>query len=163
MSKDRSMNRRKAFLINPKFQINVIAKVIILALVNNLIFFSAVRYFFKDLQGTALNIGLPKTHIFFTFIEGQYNDLLWLILIASFISFLLIVFFGILISHKIAGPLYRLSQDLIDMSEKNYVKEVIFRKGDYFQELKEAINTFNRDRITKIKTSSSSKDGLPNE
>ena len=136
------MNRRKSFLINPKFQINVIGKVVILALINNFIFFTAVRYFFKDLQSTALAIGLPESHIFFTFLESQYYDLFILILIASFISFCLIVFFGILISHKIAGPLYRLSQDLQSMVETNKNRDVIFRKGDYFQDLKVIINEF---------------------
>ncbi len=142
MNREVTMNRRKSFLINPKFQINLIGKVVILALVNNLIFFTAVRYFFKDLQATALKIGLPKTHIFFTFLEGQYNDLFMLILIASFVSFLLIVFFGVLISHKIAGPLYRLSQDMEEMIESKRMREIIFRKGDYFQELKTSVNKF---------------------
>ncbi|MAF78480.1 MAG: hypothetical protein CME63_16595 [Halobacteriovoraceae bacterium] len=140
------MNRRKSFLINPKFQINVISKVVVLALVNNLIFFSAVRYFFLDLKDTALKIGLPKGHIFFTFIESQYQDLTWLILIASLLSFLLIVFFGIIISHKIAGPLYRLSQDLLSMSKGSKLRQIIFRKGDYFQELKFSVNQFILER-----------------
>ncbi len=141
------MNRRKSFLINPSFQINVIGKVVILALINNLIFFTAVRYFFKDLQSTALKIGLPKTHIFFTFIESQYHDMLWLILIASFLSFCLIVVFGILISHKIAGPLYRLSQDLMAMSDGGNTREILFRKGDYFQELKQSVNVFISKKV----------------
>ncbi len=154
------MNRRKSFLINPNFQINVISKVVILALINNLIFFTAVRYFFKDLQATALKIGLPKNHIFFTFLESQYIDMLWLIFIASFISFCLIVVFGVLISHKIAGPLYRLSQDLISMSEGEGAREILFRKGDYFQELKQAVNQFiiNKVGVSKVENSKDSKE-----
>jgi methyl-accepting chemotaxis protein len=140
------MNKRKDFLINPKFQINMIGKITLLALVNNLIFITAVRYFFKDLQQTALKIGLPQNHIFFTFLETQYTDMFLLIIVASIVSFLLIVIFGLMISHKIAGPLYRLAHDLNAMAAGEEIREVIFRKGDYFQELKVSFNEFIHKR-----------------
>lgn len=150
------MSQRKSFLINPKFQINVISKVFVLALVNNLIFFGTIHYFFVDLKDTALNIGLPKTHIFFTFLELEYHDILWLVLLASVLSFCLIVFFGVLISHKIAGPLHQLSQALVSMTEGGKAQEISFRKGDYFQDLNQTVNQFIHKKVItpEVQTSS---------
>lgn len=143
------MSKRKSFLINPKFQINLISKVFVLALANNLVFFSAIYYFFIDLKETALNIGLPKKHIFFTFLELEYHDILWPILLASILSLVLvlIVIFGVLISHKIAGPLHQLSQALVSMTEGGSAREISFRKGDYFQDLNETVNHFIYKKI----------------
>jgi len=47
---------------------------------------------------------------------------------------------SIVISHKIAGPLYKLSQYLKSIKDDNPKGKLFFRKGDYFQEIAESYN-----------------------
>lgn len=60
---------------------------------------------------------------------------------AGVISLLILTLGGIYISHKVAGPLYRLKKNLEQSSMKN-LKSVGFRKGDYFTDIKDAFNAF---------------------
>jgi hypothetical protein len=62
-------------------------------------------------------------------------------LATSIITFLTIAVGGLVLSHKVAGPLYRLTQHLKRSSPEN-IKPVQFRKGDYFPEIQDAFNEF---------------------
>jgi hypothetical protein len=60
----------------------------------------------------------------------------------ALIVFSLLVIGGIFLSHRVAGPLYRLQIFLHQMAEsKNqHLKELHFRKSDFFPELADAYN-----------------------
>lgn len=47
---------------------------------------------------------------------------------------------GILLSNRIAGPLYRVTRHLNDLAEGNASGEIRLRDNDYFTELAEAAN-----------------------
>ncbi|MFC1889144.1 hypothetical protein ACFL4G_05250 [Thermodesulfobacteriota bacterium] len=54
----------------------------------------------------------------------------------------IILFFSIFLSHKIAGPLYRIEKDLKALSKDGDLTRVFrLRKGDEMQEVVQAINT----------------------
>lgn len=59
---------------------------------------------------------------------------------------------GILISHKIAGPLYRVKEQIKKIIAGNYKAKIKFRKGDLLHDI---ANLFNEmiDNLDKIKTS----------
>jgi methyl-accepting chemotaxis protein len=61
----------------------------------------------------------------------------------------------ILLSHRIAGPLYRFEKDLGDVSYGDLTKRIHIRKTDQLTELKEALNslisTFD-DRMGRVKS-----------
>jgi len=64
-------------------------------------------------------------------------------LIFIFTAVVVVVFiavFGILLSHRIAGPLYRLHRHMSEIGQGKIQSEVSFRKGDYFQELAGSFN-----------------------
>ena len=64
----------------------------------------------------------------------------------------LAAWFGILLSHRIAGPWLRLENILLDIAEGNISGEVKLRKGDELVSLADAINKvtakFKADRVT---------------
>ncbi len=64
----------------------------------------------------------------------------------------LAAWFGILLSHRIAGPWLRLENILLDIAEGNIAGEVKLRKGDELVSLADAINKviakFKADRVT---------------
>ena len=47
---------------------------------------------------------------------------------------------AIFLSHRIAGPLYRLERHLLEVAKGKEPKDSNFRKGDYYQPLAEACN-----------------------
>ena len=97
-------------------------------------------------KGEAL--GLPEDHAFFILIKEQ-RELMTSIFVgvALFISFI-IGLWGMFFSHRIAGPLYRLTRFFTEAKEntsKNQrakLRPIFFRKNDFFLEVPDAINDF---------------------
>ena len=135
-----SKNQRKVYLINPNFQLRVTSYFILLAVINILVFYGCVYYFFDIFYAKGLEIGLPENHVFFMFMEDQINQMTDIFVITSLVTVLILLVAGVLISHRIAGPMYRMNMDLRDMAEKKELKNLKFRKKDFFQEIPEAFN-----------------------
>ena len=60
-------------------------------------------------------------------------------------------------SHKIAGPIYRLEQNIHSIREGNLTVNTTFRTGDQIQELAETLNDLTRTLNHRVR---SIKDGL---
>ena len=62
-------------------------------------------------------------------------------LIAIELGFLVVTFgVSIFLSHRIAGPLYKLTRFLTDQGPGKLVRRISFRKADHFQEIASAYN-----------------------
>ena len=73
-------------------------------------------------------------------LETNRNYLLALLFVIQF-AFLGIVFVvSIFLSHKIAGPMYKLKNHLQGLREGAEIKPVFFRDGDNFHEIAEEVN-----------------------
>ena len=133
-------NNRKVILINPAFQLKVVGYFIALAMFNVAIFYASIHYFFWNLKNTALKVGLPPKHVFYLFVDEQSTimGLIFLAVAVFTIAFLFIT--GLYISHRIAGPLYRLKKHLDTCSSNKKLDEVHFRKGDFFPEVQNSFN-----------------------
>lgn len=134
-------NRRIAnFFINPRFQWSFIRQNLWLAIFVNVIVYGANFWFFEIFERKGLELGLPTDHVFFRFIVSQRQTMNQIFMAAALVVFLLIVVQGMRFSHRIAGPLYRLKQDMLAISATGKFRQIRFRKGDYFQELPEGFN-----------------------
>ena len=133
-------NNRKVYLINPRFQLRITTYFILLALINILVFYGCVYYFFDIFSSKGIEIGLPENHVFFMFIEDQVSQMTSIFIVMSILTIFILLIAGIFISHRIAGPMYRLNMDLRGMAEKKELKMLKFRKKDFFQEIPEAFN-----------------------
>jgi hypothetical protein len=134
-------NKRKKFLINPPFQISIIRQMLILTCVVIAIFYGANIYHFWSLRRQGLSLGLPPEHVFFRFLAEQQYTMDLLFLFTSVLAFLTIVGFGLFLSHRIAGPLYRLKQYLHESHlDPNNTEALCFRENDYFPDVAEAVN-----------------------
>jgi hypothetical protein len=132
--------KRKNLLINPAFQLRFIAWMSAVALVVVMVFYTAHLYFFRTYLLRAKNVGLPANHIFFTFLSEQYRDMNWILLVTSIGVVLLVSTLGLVISHRIAGPLDRLRNHMTAKEDEIDLSEFQFRSADYFRELGEAYN-----------------------
>jgi hypothetical protein len=133
---------RKVFLINPKFQLRLIAWMIGMSLAPISVFFAAHYYFFWNLKKLGLDIELEPDHIYFRFLEGQSHKMIIIFLVCSLLTVIIVAILGLLLSHKVAGPIHRLKLHLTQLTKGNSLPELSFRKDDYFQELPQIVNDF---------------------
>ena len=135
------INLRKTILINKRFQFSILTKIALIGLLIEVIFYSSNIYFFRQLENQAMLAGLAPDNVFFQFLNAQKEMMNKIFVVSTLLSLSLIFFGGFYISHRIAGPLYRLTQHLKTYNYNN-IKPVKFRKGDYFPEIQEAFNEF---------------------
>lgn len=135
------INPRKVYLINKPFQYSILGWFSCLSLILVAIFYSAIWYFFHNLRMEAVSVGLPPDHVFFTFINEQKMVIDKIFIVSSIVALLVILVGGLVLSHKVAGPLYRLTRHLNEHT-KSDITPVKFRNGDYFPEIEDAFNNF---------------------
>jgi hypothetical protein len=139
-------NKRSSYLIEKEFQISFILRSLLIVAASFFISFSAILFFFYRMENYGRSASLPETSLYFQFLQDQKMELFLIGLAAFFLLSLIVLFWSLITSNKIAGPLYRLKLDLM---KYKYGEEVLFsfREGDYFTELPELINSaINRDR-----------------
>ena len=128
------------YFVNPRFQWTYIRHALVLAVIVLAVVFTSNYFFFAKFAAKGRELGLPPEHVFFQFISAQQADMLKLMSATGGVVFLMIVIQGIRSSHRIAGPLYRLDQDLQAMAKAGELKHVRFRKKDFFLEIPLAFN-----------------------
>jgi hypothetical protein len=146
---DQKMRKTRSILINPKFQWTLIGYA---AFVATLIFISVYGLFtygFNEFVQIGHQAGLPDGHVYFEFIKMQEATFLRVILAIAIVVGGILIFGGLAVSHKIAGPMFRLKQELQKMAqaENPVLHKVNFREGDFFPEVPRAFN----DLVEKIK------------
>lgn len=147
-------NRRPSkFLINPKFQLGFLSYILGLAVVNFTIFYASFWVVFENFYKTGQAMNLPPRSFYFQFLNQQHSTLNTVFIIVGVVNTLILVFGGIALSHRVAGPLYRLKSHALSVSEGKTDVDVKFRKYDYFQDLAEAYNVQMREYRKKVGTS----------
>jgi len=135
------INQRKDFLINKKFQLSIVSWFSVLTIFVIGIFYFNIWYFFYNFKREASAAGLPTNHVFFQFINEQQYFMNKVFIITASIAFIILLLGGLYLSHKVAGPLARLTQFLRSHSKSDAPK-LTFRKDDYFIEIEDAFNQF---------------------
>ena len=126
---------RTYFLTNPKFQFSFLTYFVILSVLSILTFYWANSYFFARFIRQGHEMGLPTDHVFFKFIAEQQHAMDVIFSLTAVIVVTLLLAGGLILSHRVAGPLYRFSEHLKRFSGGDPIAEIKFRKGDYFHEL----------------------------
>lgn len=145
------MIRRANYFIKKGFQFNFAIKFMILILLEA----GLIAWLFMQISGNTLTTGYTNSILT---IESTPNFFLWPLLLIILITAIGIGIAGmvvfILLSHRIAGPLYRFEKDLGDVSYGDLTKRINLRKTDQLTEVKEALNsliaTFD-ERMARIK------------
>ena len=138
MNKNRKF---KNFFIYPEFQFKLIFVIIGIALIAPLILLVFQYLSFREQIKNGQMMNLPDTHPYFVFYRQFQEQSLTLFGITMLVSFIICFILGIVISHRIAGPLIKLRKhfEQIALDEKND-KPISFRENDYFKELAESYN-----------------------
>ena len=144
---------RRTLLINPKFQLSFLTYIVGIAAFTLAIFYAAKVFFFYQTRSYMMSVGIPADHMIFDFLTRQSHVMNWIFLAAAVIEVAFLAFMGLKISHRVAGPLYRLTQDMLRMAAGGPIKNIHFRKGDYFQEVAEAFNKHQERHVPQTTTS----------
>ena len=75
-----------------------------------------------------------------TLVVAFFNTIFWLVMVEVAVIIPFVVWFGIWLTHKVAGPLVRIQAGLAQMSRGDYHVHVRLRKGDLLMDLAELIN-----------------------
>jgi len=131
--------RRKSYLIDPSFQYKIIVLFFLLSFSILAIIYLFDSYYFEHFIQKGKELQLEQGHVYYRLLQEQKQKMDYVFLYLSITLTLFVLVFGIVLSHRIAGPLYRLRHYL---EEKEYEKGInlSFRKGDFFQDIPEVIN-----------------------
>jgi sensor histidine kinase YesM len=134
--------KRRVLLINPKFQLTFLFYMLVIAATIIVVLYVANVFFFRRSYEAGQTLGLPPDHIYFTFIDNQRSTMKWIFLLASGVTMVNLTFWGLYLSHRVAGPIYRLRKHMVELAEGKTNRDVNFRTNDFFPELAEAFNQF---------------------
>lgn len=132
-------NIRKKYLIKRSFQLKIIRYSLYVAGLILLLVFTMNQFFFWQFITRGKDLGLPPGHAFFEFLKNQQYYMLVLFVFTSMIVALMLVFFGLYISHRIAGPIFRTEKILQALLNEERVHTTNFRKKDFFPEISELL------------------------
>ena len=133
-----SRRKLKNYLLNPRFQLKLLSYFVGLFFLTTISLYSISFLFFWRLKQKALNVGIPNGHIFFRFIDNQKADLDLLFIALVVFNFLLLIGTGFIVSHRIAGPIYKLKKHLGEMNRDSHNFKL--REKDFFKELEPLVD-----------------------
>lgn len=128
--------KRRIYLINPSFQLKFSFLICLLLFLSSLIYPLAIYDLINQIV-TSIAPQFPDAaaHL------GEKKILLIGILALWQLGFTALVFIiCIFFSHKIAGPLYKMTKHLTSIRNGEYVEKLKFRSGDYFTDLADEFN-----------------------
>ncbi len=145
--------KRSRFIINPQFQYRLIALFFAVSLVMSgaILAFAWKSYssFTSKLQEKQTQMGL-YTEMVNEYVEKDVTvfwvpkefkrEFLWKLLGFTLLLSLAVIFLGVFVSHRIAGPLHRLNRFMLDIAEGKAVPELRFRDHDEFMHMAESFN-----------------------
>jgi sensor histidine kinase YesM len=100
--------------------------------------YSTIYLFFWKFQEKAISVGIPEGHVFFKFLSEQKYSLDMLFLALAIINFFILILVGIIISHRIAGPIEKLRNHLSNFHGE--ADDFKLRESDFFSDLGPVVN-----------------------
>lgn len=128
--------KRRIYLVNPKFQLRFTFYICFFVLLASAIY----PFMIYSIMETLIEFANSHSP---TEIDGltEYRNSLILILAICQVGFLLLTFaVSIFLTHRVAGPLFKLNKFFTAIKDGGDNGKLYFRKGDYFQEIAENYN-----------------------
>lgn len=143
--------KRTKYLVSTKLQLRYVGIILLLMLVTALICSYIIYYTVMILMGEKLSNVYPQGRLIAIINTVNLRILFSLLLITPIVAVI-----GIYLSHKIAGPIYRIEKFLGDMAAGNFAARIVLRKGDELMSVADKINVLNDSLKTTIGSQKSS-------
>jgi hypothetical protein len=131
---------RRKFLIMPSFQLTLILWNALITIAIFIIVLLQVNLSMREMKKMGDNAGFHPENPFFKFIDEIGTRFYSHVSIAFLVGLIVSTLMTIYISHKMAGPLYRMRTYFQKISDDGQVKDISFRKGDYLSDFAVIIN-----------------------
>lgn len=142
----RYAKKRRLYLIDPGFQYWLMGKIAALAvsiIVFSLFLLALAYQEYGDITVELMQpdpFGAPDG-VWTVSKQSSVFSLLWPVLTVCLLGTLLVTFFfGLIVSHRMAGPVYRMRTALKGMAEGDLSGRIVLRKHDAFKPLADSIN-----------------------
>jgi len=133
--------KRRQYLVNPGFQLRFMLYLSIAVSIGLAILYLSNYFYFDVLSSEGRELGLDPSHPYYEFIQDQRRLLNRTYLIVSVAVFIGLMIFGLFLSHRVAGPIYRIESYLKQVTKGEvHLRPVTLRKGDFFPELADIVN-----------------------
>jgi methyl-accepting chemotaxis protein len=129
-------HRRRRYFIKSGLQMRYLRLVLLAIILPTFLFALCLYYLIFYLM--AEQLGIPES-IAYNIIP-VLNKINIILLIGLPVISILLLFWGLVISHRIAGPVYRLEQDLKKIAEGDFSLRIKLRKKDELVSIAEGIN-----------------------
>ena len=125
------MNRlfRRQFIVDSKFQWAVIGYTFAISLFTSMAQVTISRLRILEESMAQLQLG---------FAQIDPKMAMWFLLVFCYVGLFVV---SVLFSSRLAGPLFRLRKHMVDVRNGREIKEIHFRKGDYYSDLSETYNS----------------------
>jgi len=131
---------RKTYFVNPRLQLQLVLGANVLALISATLIGVLMFQMQSHLENCATLASFSAAQPTVAEIARNEAAITRICLIVGVIQFVLFNATAVLLSHRIAGPLYRLERHLRQVGGGAVPADVKFRDGDLFQSLAEASN-----------------------
>lgn len=144
-SQQRAPGKRIRFLVMPGFQLKFMLYIIGFVAFGIVVMYTSNHFYFERLVAEGKELGLESGHIYYEFIDQQRSLLNTTFALVSVIVFGGLIIAGLALSHKIAGPVYRI-QAYLELIRKHGEPQgqLKFRQRDFFPEIADLINELAR-------------------
>lgn len=133
--------KRRQYLVNPGFQLRFMLYISIAVSIGLIILYLSNYFYFDVLVSEGQELGLDPSHPYYEFIQDQRRLLNRTYLIVSMAVFIGLMIFGLFLSHRVAGPIYRIESYMKQVAKgENDLRPVRLRKGDFFPEIAGIVN-----------------------
>ena len=134
------MKFRTRFIILPKFQIPIILGGVVPLTLILLGLYLRLNSSFDRLDLHLKAVGLNKNPQILNAVQAQEILLQKYFISGAVVGLIVICAVSLYLSHKMAGPVYRLKKILREKREGNLSGPVKFRKGDYLVPIEDDLN-----------------------
>jgi hypothetical protein len=131
---------RKSLYINPGFQRQFIVFTSLISLGYTGSLLLANSLFFNYFTKKGMELGLNEEHIYYDLLEAQRSYM-------NMVSFSMAIFvvsltwyLALKLSHRVAGPVYKINKILTEWLEGKNPGEIKLRSDDFFKDLAETCN-----------------------
>ena len=131
---------RRKLLIMPSFQLQLIFWNILIAFLIFMVVLYQIAKAMNELTLMGTNAGFPSDHPYFQFIHelsgNFYLHITSAFLLGMVVSWLVTLF----VSHRFAGPIYRVQSYFAGLARGDPLRDITFRKGDFLSHFAVTIN-----------------------
>ncbi|MDO8525719.1 MAG: hypothetical protein Q7S07_04450 [Candidatus Omnitrophota bacterium] len=150
--------KRKQLIVARKFQLKYAGIILLMMFITAGFCSYAIYYSTMILFGEKLANVYPQGQL-----VSVINAVNFRILVSALVASPLIGFLGIYLSHKIAGPIFRIEKVLGNMAKGDLSSRIMLRQGDEMVSLADSVNNLTDSFSLTIKTEKSRIENIKKE